>query len=417
MDALLTDELRAVLGRAEELANDLGLQAVRRWKARTGGKALGYLPIWAPRELLEGAGVLAVGIVGGGDAVEIVRGDAYFQSYICQIPRSTIELGLNGSLDALDGMIFPSTCDVIRNLSGMWQLLFPDRYVRYLDLPQNFDPALGGSFFEGELRGLWADLQRLTAKPASEADLWAAIEAGDRNRRAIADVYALRAAQPWLVPTGELFLVLKAGNVLPLDEHTALLREYERAARASGRPVEDRARVAMTGCFCEQPPLGLITTLERSGCYVVADDFARAARFLQGDVAPAPGLRRGDPIAALSRAVLGQSVKCASMYLESGVKGQALLDEARGVQAEGVIFAAPSFCDPALLDQPMTQKAVEAAGVPTTAFKYAENNGQFQAIREQTGAFADSIKIWSEVAPAPRGPIGLPVVNASGACP
>ena len=64
--------------------------------------------------------------------------------------------------------------------------------------------------------------------------------------------------------------------------------------------------------------------------------------------------------------------------------------------AEGVLYCAPSFCDPALLDQPMTQRALDQAGVPWTSFKYAENTGQFQVIREQAGTFADSIKLWSE---------------------
>ena len=41
------------------------------------------------------------------------------------------------------------------------------------------------------------------------------------------------------------------------------------------------------------------------------------------------------------------------------------------------------------------KKAVERAGIPWTAFKYSENTGQFQVIREQAGTFADSIKLWS----------------------
>ena len=53
--------------------------------------------------------------------------------------------------------------------------------------------------------------------------------------------------------------------------------------------------------------------------------------------------------------------------------------------------------DPALLDQPMTAAAVDRSRIPWTAFKYAENSGQFQVIREQAGTFADSIKLWSEV--------------------
>ena len=35
------------------------------------------------------------------------------------------------------------------------------------------------------------------------------------------------------------------------------------------------------------------------------------------------------------------------------------------------------------------------AGIPFIAFKYAENSGQMQPIREQAGTFADSIKLWS----------------------
>jgi benzoyl-CoA reductase subunit C len=44
----------------------------------------------------------------------------------------------------------------------------------------------------------------------------------------------------------------------------------------------------------------------------------------------------------------------------------------------------------------MVVKALEREGVPWTAFKYSENGGQFQVIREQAGTFADSIKLWSE---------------------
>ena len=64
------------------------------------------------------------------------------------------------------------------------------------------------------------------------------------------------------------------------------------------------------------------------------------------------------------------------------------------ITADGIIFAAPSFCDPALLDQPRLTKALGDAQVPYTAFKYAENTGQFQSIREQAGTFADSVKLW-----------------------
>ncbi|MDH5311030.1 MAG: 2-hydroxyacyl-CoA dehydratase family protein, partial [Gammaproteobacteria bacterium] len=76
-------------------------------------------------------------------------------------------------------------------------------------------------------------------------------------------------------------------------------------------------------------------------------------------------------------------------------KGQHLVRAVRNSGAEGVIFACPSFCDPALLDRPILQHVLSAEGISYIAFKYAENSGQMQPIREQAGTFADSIKLWS----------------------
>jgi benzoyl-CoA reductase subunit C len=72
-----------------------------------------------------------------------------------------------------------------------------------------------------------------------------------------------------------------------------------------------------------------------------------------------------------------------------------MLESIRKRGADGVIFAAPSFCDPALLDQPMMVHRLEQHGIPYITMQYAENSGQMQPIREQAGTFADSIKLWS----------------------
>jgi benzoyl-CoA reductase subunit C len=96
-----------IVERCQALFEDLDLNAVKQWKAAAPGrKAIGYMPIYVPRELVHAAGMLSVGILGGGDQIEVIQGDAYYQSYICRIPRSTIELALTGRLDCLDGMLF-----------------------------------------------------------------------------------------------------------------------------------------------------------------------------------------------------------------------------------------------------------------------------------------------------------------------
>ena len=384
-------ELDALVEQADLLFHDIDLGAVKDWKARTGSRAVGYMPIYVPRELIDAAGMLPVGLRGGGDRVEIIRGDAYFQSYICQIPRSTVELALSGRLDCIDGFLFPSICDVIRNLSGMWKLLFPEKYTRYLDVPQNFHPEVGGAFYQRELQVLRDDLATLSGGEIDDAALRASIGRYNDNRRAIDDLGELRAERPWLVPAHEVYLVVRAGDVLPVGEHTELVRRYTALAAESGRPQRDHTRILVTGAFCEQPPLELVRTLERAGCYVVWDDLTLGARWIQGDVAT-----DGDPLENLAQAFLTQSVDNASKYDADCTKGRPLCRRVKDSRAEGVVFAAPSFCDPALLDQPMLQKALDDDDVPWTAFRYAENLGQFQVIREQAGTFADSIRLWSE---------------------
>ena len=389
----MTPRLSAIVERAETLTHDLSLESVRAWKAASPGRrAIGHLPIAVPRELIHAAGMLPVGIVGGGDRLEIIRGDAYFQSYICHIPRSTIELALSGRLDALDGMLFPSICDVIRNLSGMWRLLFPDRYVHYVDLPQNFDPEVGGRFWRHELDVLREDFGRLVRHPISDDALRASIAVYNEQRRVLRELYAARARQPWCFPAAELYQVVRAGNLLPPEEHTMFLREYLGEAGADpDRRDQDRSRVVVVGMFCEQPPVGLLVTLERAGCWIVDDDLLLGLRWLTGDVSI-----EGDPLDNLSRAFLDAHVRTASMYEPEGRRGSWLVESVRRLNAEGVIFCAPSFCDPALLDQPMLVAALDRAGIPHTQFKYSEDTGQFAVIREQAGTFSDSIRLWSQ---------------------
>ena len=389
----MTADLAALIERVQTLHDDFDLHAVRSWKeAAPGRKAIGHMPIYIPRELIHAAGMLPVGIVGAGDRLEIIRGDAYFQSYICHIPRSTVELALTGRLDVLDGMLFPSICDVIRNLSGMWNILFPDRYVRYVDLPQNFDSHTGGVYWRRELERLRDDFARLTGRTIDDESLRRSIVVYNENRSAIRELYRARSHQPWFFPTAEMYLILRAGNVLPPEEHTLLVREYLRlASLQSDRRERDQSRIVLVGMFCEQPPLGLLLTLERAGCWVVDDDLLLALRWITDDVSA-----EGNPLQAIVDSFVTQSTETAARYLPEGEHGRALVESVRRNGAEGVIFCAPSFCDPALLEQPMLVARLDREGIPHTQFKYCEDTGQFAVIREQAGTFSDSIRLWSD---------------------
>ena len=381
-----------IIRHCEELFLDLTFGSARAWKdAEPGRKVIGYMPYYVPREIIHAAGALPLGILGGGDQLEVIHGDAYYQSYICRIPRSTIELGVTGRLDFVDGMLFPSICDVIRNLSGMWQLMFPGMGSRYVDLPQNFDDDVGGVFYQGELNDIREWLAGITGRPITDEAIRASIAVFNESRRLVRELYALRADEPWNVPSSELYLLMRAGLTLPVEDHIALMREYLASVHEQQRPIKDNSRVVVSGAFCEQPPLNLIKSIELSGCYIVDDDFMLINRWEKSAIAI-----DGDPIANLAHAFLHDSNSTPPKYEpDLAKKGLYLVDSVRRNRAEGVIFAMASFCDPALLDRPMLQDVLKQHGVPQIAFKYAENSGQMQPIREQAGTFSDSIKLWS----------------------
>jgi benzoyl-CoA reductase subunit C len=382
-----------IVARCSDLFEDLNFASARKWKAaEPGRKVVGYMPFYVPRELIHAAGALPLGVLGGGDRLEVIHGDAYYQSYICRIPRSTVELGVTNRLDFVDMMLFPSICDVIRNLSGMWKIMFPKVLSRYVDVPQNFRDDIGGAFYVNELSELRKDLEEVTGRAVTDAALNVSIAAYNRNRDLVREIYAFRAAEPWKAPSYDVYLLMRAGMVLPVEEHSRMLTEYLAAARSENRPKRDNTRIVITGAFCEQPPLNLIKSVELAGCYIVDDDFMLVNRWEMSDVPT-----DGDPIKSLAAAYLHNSCSTSAKYEpDAKRKGLYLVDSVRKNRAEGVIFMAPSFCDPALLERPMLQNVLAAHNVPFIAFKYAENSGQMQPIREQAGTFADSIKLWSE---------------------
>lgn len=378
--------------RCTGLFEDLNFGAARQWKsAGTGRKVIGYMPVYVPEEIIHAAGMLPLGIVGGGDQLEVIHGDAYYQSYICRIPRSTIELGVTGRLDFLDGMLFPSICDVIRNLSGMWKMLYPDAYVRYFDVPQNYVDDVGGEYYKQELSELRQGLEKLGGCPITDDAINASISIYNERRNLVRTIYDFRSQTPWRAPAVEVYLLMRAGLVVPVEEHITLMRDYLAAAEAEDRPMRDNCRVVINGSFCEQPPLNLIKSIEMSGCYIVDDDYMLANRWLLDDVEDS-----GDPLRNLADAFLHHSADTAAKYCTKKEEvGMFLLESVRKNKAEGVIFAAPSFCDPALLERPMLADRMSEHNIPHISFKYAENSGQMQPIREQAGTFADSIKLWS----------------------
>jgi benzoyl-CoA reductase subunit C len=385
--------LTAIIDECKELAFDLNFTRAKQWKSAKKGRVLvGYLPIYFPREIVHAAGGMAVGIMGTGDRKQVVKGDAYFQSYICRMPRGIIELALDHNLDDFDGFVFPSICDVIRNLSGMFKILGKGTFVKYLDFPQNFLSHVGGSFYQKEMQHIIDLIGKINGVKITTDKLNHSISLFNKNRQLLEQIYAVRRDYPWRLSMEDVYHLTRAGQVIPVEEHNEMLALVGKEIEQDLGEPQDRVRVVVSGSFCEQPPIGLIKSIEMAGCYVVDDDFMLGSRWLQGDV----DATTEDPLVALSEAYLHQSPFSSSVYDVDNPKEERLAELVKRRNADGVIFMAPSFCDPALLDNPILQKGCDNRNIRHISFQYSENTGQFKVIKEQVGAFSDSIKLWED---------------------
>lgn len=375
------------VARAREIVEDISFPTVSDWKQKhPGGKAIGAFPVYVPGEIIHAAGMLPVGIQGAGGKIEIDHADSRIQSFVCSITRSTLELGLQKKLAQFDGFFFPSICDVARNLSGVWTSNFPEHVVEYIHLPQNMSSKASLPYYARELRRLSVKLEEMGGFSVSEERLRSGIALFNENRRLTRELYELKRTEPWKITTLELFVLLKYGALIPVEDHNDLLDHILEEVKSSTRLKRDYIRVVLEGSFCEQPPLELLSVMEEAGCYIVNDDLLIQNRWFHHDVE-----LDGDPFENLSRAYLTDSVYSSVRHYGDTPRKFSLVQRYREANADGVIFCAAKFCEPALLDYVVLKDQLEKEGITYLAFEFEEKMGTFESIRTQIETFVESI--------------------------
>ncbi|HEY4800454.1 MAG TPA: 2-hydroxyacyl-CoA dehydratase, partial [Bacteroidia bacterium] len=235
------------------------------------------------------------------------------------------------------------------------------------------------------------DMYKINKVKVTDENINKAIKLYNTNRELIETIYNIRQESPWRLSAVDTYHILRAGLVIPVEEHNKILEQVVAHISKERGEAMDNIRVVVSGSFCEQPPIGLIKSIEMAGCYIVDDDFMLGSRWIQGGILA----NSENPIGALAEAYLNQSSFASCYYDVGNPKGKRLVQLAKQRKADGVIFCAASFCDPALLDRPEMQKECDAAGMLHINFQYHENTGQFKVIKEQAGTFSDSIKLWA----------------------
>jgi benzoyl-CoA reductase/2-hydroxyglutaryl-CoA dehydratase subunit BcrC/BadD/HgdB len=318
-----------------------------------GRRALAVLPIHYPKEILTAMDILAVELWGppgeprGPDAGRI-------QAYVCAIVRNALAFLAAGGADAVDGVLFPHTCDSIQNLAsqapdfGGWS----KSVFRFIH-PKGGDRASSRRFVRRELQSLVDELERFTGRTLDPEALRRAIELHAEIHRVRARLVDERTRLD--MDDRALYTLLRRGEFLWPSDHLAELREAEQALRDT--PVRGGAPVMITGIVPE--PMAIFDALDQAGGLVVADDYAAVGRRIVRDLPEVAD----DPLDTMVELQF-TAPPCSTRSIEQ-LRRRGYLEETFDRSgAKGLIIHLVKFCEPELFDVPVIRRRFEARGVP-----------------------------------------------------
>jgi bcr-type benzoyl-CoA reductase subunit C len=367
------------------------LKSVSDWKERSGGKAVGCLacmPPFAPEELVHAAGMLPVGLWGAEIPVRLA--DAKLQSFACSVARTSLEMGLNGTVSVCDAFLFPSTCDAFQNLSEVWKTLTETPCFE-VTFPKQTDRPPARRYLEREFERLRRELAVFSGSPVDPESLGRSIRIYNENRSLMRALDRRRTGHPGLLSAKQMMEVVLAASFLPKEEHSLLVRalleslpepdlEDEKAAGGGTDPV----RVHLTGIMAR--PTAIPTILEELGVRVVGDDLGLGSLYYATEVPEV-----GSPLADLAEGYL-RYPPCSTVHPSSPDRAAELIRRVRFARAEGVLILATKFCEPEFFDFPQLKEDLQEAGIPSILLETELGTASPGTIRTRVEAFVETLK-------------------------
>lgn len=362
----------AVLAKARETHPDIGGFAV--------------FPVYAPVEIIHAAGLMPVGMFGAGNKIELSHADARFQSFICSIAKSTLELFLCDKMKDFEGVVFSSICDVARNLSSLVKRNVPDMYIEYMHMPQNMYSAQSATYARSEFERFRTNLSNHLGRPITDGAIKDSLQVYNKIRKLTRQLYNHRKENPSSIAASDLYILIQAGTLMMPEDYIPMLETVCDQLKTKEVRARDGVKVVIEGAFCEGPPIGLIDVIEAGGCLIQDDDMAIGWRLFKDDINA-----NGDPLAAISQAYLNNSVYTSVRHDRDKPRTVGLMERMKNAGADAVLFAPAKFCEPALLDYVLFRQKLEEADVPHLKIEFEEKMWTFEATRSEVETFAESM--------------------------
>lgn len=382
------------LGRAKEIYKDPAKRA-RELKAE-GKKLIGYLDIFPVLEMLTALDFVPYRIVG--DMNEpVTAADSCLPTMVCPFLRSVMDLGLKGKYDFLDGALFAHTCEVAEKMAHIWRIYIDPAYLHFLDTPHTTHAAAQRHFKE-LLKDLQKTLESFAGQKLTAEKLRAAVEAHNRQRAMVRELYDLRKPDPPLISGAETIQVIMALMSLPVEEGNELLKQVisELKQRKDGPPRQP-ARLLVWGSIIDNT--ALIDMIEDIGANVVIDDTSVGNRAYVSDVKltedPLDGLAYHYLVDLRSPRTFRETVlskdKRKDYMTDLENRFGYMREYIEEWNVNGVILAVLRYCDTHGYEVPALTYYLESLGLPSIYLELDYNKAALAQLRTRIQAFMEVI--------------------------
>lgn len=378
----MMDTVREIL---EELvsASKAPAAAVKAAMEKTGKKAVGCFPIYAPEELVYAAGLLPVGMWGG--HTEGKFAGKYLQTFCCSVMKANTEQALAGDYDFLSAIIMTAYCDTLKCLIENWKAALPDMKLIPIVYAQNRKTPSGRAYMREEFLRVKAELEQVAGREITEKDLADAVDLYDSYREAMREFVRVSPGYPELFTPRVRHQLIKAAFFMDRKDYTVKMKKLLDSLPEAEAPSGNVQKIILTGLMSE--PAEFLDLLEENHFQVVADDLAQESRQFR-----TIGEKSGDPIGRMvSRIALQDG--CAFLYDEGKTRGQMLLDMAKTTGAKAVIFCQMKFCDPEEFDYPILKKEFERADVPLLYVELEQQMDSLEQLRTRIQTLAEILPL------------------------
>jgi len=350
------------------------------WK-KSGNKVLGYFSALTPEEMIYAAGILPVQLFTTN--LPLTETKTCLPDFICTHLKDCLEQAMTGKLDYLDGSVLAHACEASRGFYGVWKLNSGMPHSHFLQVPAT-SKKTSRDFFISELKIFKSFLEEMSGNEITDDRLIHSIEVYNENRNLMKKLYELRSFSDSSISGSDIIDIIKAGLVLPKDEHNRMLENVISNYHENPDIDDDQGDIyiCVVSNAIEEADT-VIEVIEKCGGHVVMDNFSYGMRYCWDTVESG-----SDPLGSLATHYL-EKIPFPGKFPMAKIV-DSLTGMAEESEADGMIWLVEKYCDPYMFSYPAVEIKAKEKGIKMMSIE-AEEVGNIPRLQIKVEAFMESL--------------------------